>query len=139
MEEILNQFSLMNTDNRVIPISKHEQLFMFKEEISNLLKYGCNEYQYNKFDNFNRLIKADVNLNDDIYPKCFLGLLIVIRETLIETETGDIFKRLLYSFNLYNSILALLRIMEEIETEETHNYCKQPTSKQPNDGFWNEW
>ncbi len=136
MEEILNQFGLMNTE-RANQISKYEQLYIFKEEIPNLLKYGCNEYQYNKFDNFNRLIKSNINLNDDIYPDYLLGLVLVIRENLNETESGDVIKRLLHSFNLYSSIISLLRIMEEMEEKETYNYYKQSTSKQPNDGFWN--
>ncbi len=139
MEEILNMFNLMNTNDQMTVTSKHEQLYMFREEILNLLKNGCDEYQYNKFDNFNQLIKLNVNLNDDIYPERLSGILFHIRENLNETESGDIFKRLLYSFNLYNSILALLRIVGNIETEETYNYYKQSSPQKHNDNFWNEW
>lgn len=113
MEEILNMLSSMNTND--MEVSKHEQLIMYREEIMYLLKNGCDEYQYIKFNNFNELIKFSVNLNDDIYPESLSGLLFLIRENLNETGSGDIFKRLLYSFNLYNSILALLKIVGETE------------------------
>jgi hypothetical protein len=137
MEEVLNMFSSMNTND--MEVSKHEQLYMFREEIIYLLKNGCNEYQYTKFNNFNQLIKFSVNLNDDIYPERLSGLLFLIRENLDQTESGDIFKRLLYSFNLYNSILALLRVVDETETEKTYNYYKESSPKTRNDNFWNEW
>lgn len=139
MEEILSQFSLMNTNDQLASCSKHEQLHMFNEEIQNLLRNGCSDYQYIKFNNFNELIRSDVNLNDDIYPEHLSSLLFHIRSCLSETESGDIFKRLLSSFKLYGSILCLLKILEDIEVKETYNYYIPATTKQPNDGFWDEW
>ena len=136
MEDLLNQFGLMTTTKNQV-CTKYEQLYMFREEARLLLRNGCTEFQFVKLANFNELIKKNVNLNDDIYPERLSGLLLFIRNHLFNSSTGELHDRLLSTYQLYDSIITLLSLEEEIESNESYNYYKQ-TNLKPNDGFWNE-